>query len=231
MRIGIRKYYKIYLLSLIFGSIFGQSISGIVFDSNGIPLAGANIIVSKTNIGTATDVDGSFSFKYNPSDNITIVFSYIGYQTLRNTYSMFDDLTNLKITLIKGNLFGKEVTVLARRREESIKDVPISMVAISESMIRDLGASSLEDLTAVVPNVFSYEEQTTLSFNIRGITGGARNPGMSSAEGVYLDGVIMGRPEFIVTDMVDIKSVEFLRGPQGTLFGRNTVSGDRKSVV
>lgn len=225
MRIGIRKYYKIYLLSLIFGSIFGQSISGIVFDSNGIPLAGANIIVSKTNIGTATDVDGSFSFKYNPSDNITIVFSYIGYQTLRNTYSMFDDLTNLKITLIKGNLFGKEVTVLARRREESIKDVPISMVAISESMIRDLGASSLEDLTAVVPNVFSYEEQTTLSFNIRGITGGARNPGMSSAEGVYLDGVIMGRPEFIVTDMVDIKSVEFLRGPQGTLFGRNTVSG------
>ena len=115
----------------------------------------------------------------------------------------------MQFTLVKGNLFGKEVTVLARRREESIKDVPISMVAINENMIREMGASSLEDLTSVVPNIFTYDEQTALSFNIRGIKGGARNPGMASAEGVYIDGVFMGRPEFISTDIVDMKSVEF----------------------
>jgi len=197
-----------------------QDISGVVYDQNGSPLAGANVIIAGTNSGAATDVDGVFSFPYTPSGNFTLIISYIGYKMVKMDFLPSDPLTNLKFTLIQGKLFGKEVTVFARKREETIKEVPISMVSIREETITDMGATSIEDLTAMVPNVFAYDTQSETGFNIRGITGGARNPGMASAEGVYLDGVVMGRPSFINTDIVDIQSVEFLRGPQGTLFGR-----------
>ena len=222
-----RKSYKkttLFFFSLT-AYIMCQDISGVVYDQNGSPLAGANVIIAGTNSGAATDVDGVFSFPYTPSGNFTLIISYIGYKMVKMDFLPSDPLTNLKFTLIQGKLFGKEVTVFARKREETIKEVPISMVSIREETITDMGATSIEDLTAIVPNVFAYDTQSETGFNIRGITGGARNPGMASAEGVYLDGVVMGRPSFINTDIVDIQSVEFLRGPQGTLFGRNTVSG------
>ncbi|MBC8395398.1 MAG: TonB-dependent receptor [Candidatus Marinimicrobia bacterium] len=222
-----QKSYKTVCILLLFISthIHGQEISGTVKDGLGNPLIGANVIVEGTNLGAAADIDGYFIIPFTPTDDFTISVSYIGFKTLKVTYSKNDPMTHLKFTLIHGKLFGKEVTVLARKREETIKEVPISMVSIRQETIEDMGATSIEDLTAAVPNVFAYDTQLETGFNIRGITGGARNPGMATAEGVYLDGVIMGRPNFISSDIVDLQSVEFLRGPQGTLFGRNTVSG------
>lgn len=217
--------YFILSIFIITSNIFSKEVSGTVSDNEGVGLAGANVLIVGTDMGTATDVSGHFVIHHEQSSQFELRFSYIGYEQQSIIINPNDIPAELNIILSRKELFGKEVTVMARRREESIKDVPVSMVAISEDMIREIGASSLEDLTYVVPNVFTYEEQTATSFNIRGITGGARNPGMATAEGVYIDGVLMGRPEFIATDMVDIKSVEFLRGPQGTLFGRNTVSG------
>lgn len=205
--------------------IMCQDISGVVYDQNGSPLAGANVIIVGTNSGAATDVNGVFSFPYTPSENFTLIISYIGYKMVKMDFSPSDSLANLKFTLVQGKLFGKEVIVLARKREETIKDVPISMISIRQETIEEMGATSIEDLTVAVPNVFAYDTQSETGFNIRGITGGARNPGMATAEGVYLDGVIMGSPNFIASEIVDFQSVEFLRGPQGTLFGRNTVSG------
>ncbi len=218
-------YYFTIIFSLIPYNLFSQDISGVVYDHDGSPLAGANVIVDGTNSGAATDVNGVFSFSYTPDGEFTIIISYIGYKTVSRTFNPNDPLSNMKFMLVQEKLFGKEVTVLARKREEAIKDVPISMISIREETIEEMGATSIEDLTAVVPNVFAYDTQSETEFNIRGITGGARNPGMATAEGVYLDGVIMGRPNFIASDIVDFQSVEFLRGPQGTLFGRNTVSG------
>ena len=222
-----RKSYKkttLFFFSLT-AYIMCQDISGVVYDQNGSPLAGANVIIVGTNSGAATDVNGVFSFPYTPSGNFTLIISYIGYKMVKMDFSPSDSLANLKFTLVQGKLFGKEVTVLARKREETIKDVPISMISIRQETIEEMGATSIEDLTVAVPNVFAYDTQSETGFNIRGITGGARNPGMATAEGVYLDGVIMGSPNFIASEIVDFQSVEFLRGPQGTLFGRNTVSG------
>jgi len=218
-------FHFILFFPFISAFLLGQEISGIVTNQDGTPLSGANIIVEGTSSGAAADMDGVFTFPYSPSKEFTIAVSYIGYQTTRQTFQKDDLATNIHFVLIRGKLFGNEVTVLARKREEMIKEVPISMVSLREETITDMGATSIEDLTAAVPNVFAYDKQSENGFTIRGITGGARNPGMATAEGVYLDGVVMGRPNFISTDVIDIQSVEFLRGPQGTLFGRNTVSG------
>ena len=207
-------------------SIYGQSVTGLVTDEKGIRLIGANVYIEGTEFGGATDSKGRFHIESIPPADFVLVVTYIGYQSQRLSLSLSDDLTALTITLIAGELFGQEVVVTARKREETIKEVPISMVAIQEDMIKDLGATSLHELVALVPNVTIVEGQSSIDdFNIRGIAGGARNPGFGSAEGVYLDGVIMGRPGFINFDIVDMQSVEFLRGPQGTLFGRNAISG------
>ena len=200
-------------------------VSGLVTDQNGRPLPGANIIIEGTEIGSASDTEGRFSFTYDTDEEFVIVVSYIGYGSYRQTYESGDDLTDLTIVMDQGNLFGQEVTVMARKKEEAIKEVPISMVAMRKETIEDMGATSIEDLTVMVPNVFVREDPDVASFTIRGIEGGARNPGMGTTEGIYLDGIVMGRPNFIITDVAEMESVEFLRGPQGTLFGRNTISG------
>ncbi len=191
-------------------------VSGVVTDQDGVPLSGANIMIEGTTTGSASDTEGRFSFTYEADGEFIIVVSYIGFSSYRQTHGAGDSVTDLTIVLDQGNLFGQEVTVMARKKEETIKEVPISMVAMRKETIEDMGATSIEDLTVMVPNVFVRENPHVDNFNIRGIAGGARNPGMGTTEGVYLDGIVMGRPDFIILDIADMESVEFLRGPQGT---------------
>ncbi len=214
----------IFIFSMV-NILMAVEISGIVTDQDGVPLPGANIMIEGTATGSASDSDGRFLFTYQADGDFIIVASYIGFSSYRQTYGAGDIVSDLTIVLGQGNLFGREVTVMARKKEEAIKEVPISMVAMRKETIEDMGATSIEDLTTMVPNVFVREDPDVDSFTIRGIEGGARNPGMGTTEGVYIDGIVMGRPDFIVLDVADMESVEFLRGPQGTLFGRNTISG------
>jgi hypothetical protein len=107
--------------------LIAVDVNGIVTDQDGRSLPGANIMVEGTNIGSASDSDGRFTFQYDPDGDFVIVVSYIGYSSYRQTYKDSDGLTDLTIVLDQGNLFGQEVTVMARKKEETIKEVPISM--------------------------------------------------------------------------------------------------------
>ena len=133
--------------------LMAVDVNGIVTDQDGRPLPGANIIVEGANIGSASDSEGRFSFQFEPEGDFVIVASYIGYSSFRQTYQAGDALMDLTIVLDQGNLFGQEVTVMARKKEETIKEVPISMVAMRKETIEDMGATSIEDLTVMVPNL------------------------------------------------------------------------------
>jgi len=117
----------------------------------------------------------------------------------------------------------EEVVVTAQKRTENLQDVPIAVSAIAEDRIEQLHASRLSDLTAVAPN-FSVEKANGTVY-IRGVGGGGRNIGFGGRAGVYLDGVYIGQAAALNQSLLDIDHVEVLRGPQGHLFGRNTVSG------
>lgn len=122
----------------------------------------------------------------------------------------------------------EEVVVTARKRQESLQETPVAITAMTGDQLAAQGLQSTADLRAVVPNVDIYGGNgTTGSANIfiRGV--GARNTGVNydSGVGIYLDGVYLSRPDGAVTDNVDIASLEVLRGPQGTLFGKNTTGG------
>ena len=130
--------HLVFILSMT-NLLLAIEVSGIVTDQNGRPLPGANIIIEDTEIGSASDTEGRFYFTYDTDEELVIVVSYIGYGSYRQTYESGDDLTDLTIVLDQGNLFGQEVTVMARKKEEAIKEVPISMVAMRKETIEDMG--------------------------------------------------------------------------------------------
>lgn len=120
----------------------------------------------------------------------------------------------------------QEVVVTARRRAESMQDVPISVTAIGEAVLDSKGVAVLRDLEFSVPGL-TYTDQGAAfgGFGIRGIFTLVRSTGVESGVGVYVDGVYQGRNSNSNLDLVDVERVEVLKGPQGTLFGRNTISG------
>jgi len=128
----------------------------------------------------------------------------------------------------------EQIVVTARRREERLLDVPVSITAFSGAELENLGTVDITSLNNLVPNVtfeVSRNTNTTLTPFIRGV--GQQDPvaGFEQGVGVYIDGVYLNRPQGAVIDIYDIDRIEVLRGPQGTLYGRNTIGGAIKYVT
>jgi len=125
------------------------------------------------------------------------------------------------------NLVMEEITVTAQKRAQSLQDVPISVQAITESTIRELGATILTDLEASAPSLQTggVVGSSNQQMGIRGIVDYSRNTGIDARMGIYIDGVYQGRSYTSDQPLLGLERVEILRGPQGTLFGKNTVSG------
>lgn len=126
------------------------------------------------------------------------------------------------------------ITVTARRREESLQDVPLSVSAVSGEELERTGAVDIIAIADVSPNVtleVSRGTSSTLSAFIRGV--GQQDPvaGFEAGVGIYVDDVYLNRPQGAVLDLIDVERVEVLRGPQGTLYGRNTIGGAVKYVT
>ena len=120
-----------------------------------------------------------------------------------------------------------EVIVTAQRREENLQAVPVSATVFTAAAINDNQAISIRDMADKIPN-FSYTDTTSLSnpfITIRGIFSNVFNAGVEAGFGSYVDGVYMGRSSAFDTDTADVAQMEILRGPQGTLFGKNTIAG------
>jgi iron complex outermembrane receptor protein len=126
------------------------------------------------------------------------------------------------------------IVVTARRRAETLKDVPIAVTAITGAQLAKSGAIDITDVAQSAPNVtleVSRGTNSTLSAFIRGV--GQQDPvaGFEQGVGIYLDDVYLNRPQGAVMDIYDVERIEVLRGPQGTLYGRNTIGGAVKYVT
>jgi iron complex outermembrane receptor protein len=119
----------------------------------------------------------------------------------------------------------EEVIVTARKREETLQETPIAVSAFNSDMLRAAQIINVDGLTHVVPGLSRREGRKTADLNIRGI--GTRAPGIEAepAVGVYVDSVYIPRNDAQLVDVLEMESVQVLRGPQGTLFGKNTAGG------
>jgi len=121
----------------------------------------------------------------------------------------------------------EEIVVTAQKRQQNIMDVPIAVSAVTGKQIEQAGIKDIFDLQQNVPSLIVGQSQTatTSNFSIRGIGSTSNNFGVESAVGLYVDGVYRSRQSSMINDLVDVEAVEVLRGPQGTLFGKNTPAG------
>ena len=118
----------------------------------------------------------------------------------------------------------EEIIVTATKRAESLQDVPISVSAVQGDKIQDAGIPNMAALADFVPNLFISDAPVSTNIYMRGM-GSSNNQAFEQSVGMYIDGVYMGRGRQYRAPFMDIERVEVLRGPQGTLFGRNTVAG------
>ncbi|MDT6920277.1 MULTISPECIES: TonB-dependent receptor [Pseudomonas] len=118
------------------------------------------------------------------------------------------------------------VTVTTRRREESSQDVPTPMSVVSGQNLETQRVYRIQDLQQLVPSVnVAYMHARQSSVSIRGLGNNPASDGLEGSVGLYIDNVYLGRPGMAVFDLMDIEQLEVLRGPQGTLFGKNTTAG------
>lgn len=120
----------------------------------------------------------------------------------------------------------EEITVTARKREESLQDIPVAVSAMGADALREKGVQSIEDMAGRVPgfqiNMFSNSEPDIF---MRGIGTDIESAGAAGAIGVFVDEVYISRGAGVTADLFDLQRVEILRGPQGTLYGKNVVGG------
>lgn len=222
---------RILLISLslfLFGNIaIAQSIiRGIVLDSSGQPLVGATVIIKTTNIYVVTSEMGEFKLDYSNTYPIEIQINFVGFKELNST--LIAEPTALLEFKLEDDLELAEVLITARRRTEEIQKVPISISVVGGPKIEETGSFNVNRIKELVPTVQLYSSNprnTTLNIRGLGSTFGLTNDGIDPGVGFYVDGVYFARPAATALDFVDIEQIEVLRGPQGTLFGKNTTAG------
>lgn len=126
-----------------------------------------------------------------------------------------------------GATASDEIIVTATRRETALQDVAIAVTPVTAELIQNSGIRDLQDLTSVAPALqFNVSEnESSATARLRGIGTQGSNPGLESAVGIFVDGVYRARNGVALTDLGEVSQIEVLRGPQGTLFGKNTSAG------
>ncbi|MGB1158397.1 MAG: TonB-dependent receptor [Porticoccaceae bacterium] len=123
-----------------------------------------------------------------------------------------------------------EIVVTAQKRAQSLQDVPVSVAAVDAEKISDAGIVDLQGLSEFVPNFTINETGISTTITVRGISSGI-NSGFEQSVGMYNDGVFYGRDQLARVPMLDMERVEVLRGPQGILFGKNSIAGAVSQVT
>jgi len=120
-----------------------------------------------------------------------------------------------------------EVLVTAQKRVQNAQKVPVALSSFSGDRLHELGVTDVIDLQTSAPSLIVSNTQTeaTTNYSIRGVGTSGQNFGLESSVGLYVDGVYRTRQSSTINELIDIEAIEVLRGPQGTLFGRNTPSG------
>ena len=118
----------------------------------------------------------------------------------------------------------EEIIVTAQKRQETLQDVPISVSVLGSELMSKASLNNIEDIQHYVPNLQMTETGISTQMYVRGI-GSGNNQGFEQSVGMYIDGVYYGRQQLIRAPFFDLERIEVLRGPQGVLFGKNTIAG------
>ncbi len=206
--------------------LFAQLTGRVVNDNNeGIPFASISIKTSSK--GIVTDSLGRFTLTITQKFPVILVVSSTGFAT--REYIVKENNQNDNVLIQLQSLFQKDTVVItSRRRKEVLQDVPIPITVIGGKQVEDAGAFNVNRVKELIPSVQLYTSNPrNTGVNIRGLGSpfGLTNDGLDPGVGIYVDGVYYARPAAATFDFIDVDQIEVLRGPQGTLYGKNTTAG------
>ncbi len=118
-----------------------------------------------------------------------------------------------------------EIIVTTTKREETLQDVPISVGVVTGDVVKEFGLQGFEEIENYIPNLSIQETLASYSIRIRGFGSGVSQLSFVSAVGIFMDGVYCGRSRCFQNPLFDVERIEVVRGPQGALFGKNTIAG------
>jgi iron complex outermembrane recepter protein len=208
------------------------SISGTVRDSSGASIPGATVRVVSEDTGATveavTDAQGTYRTADLTPGRYRLEATLDGFDPIVRPVELDGSQTPpIDVTLTPARI-NEGVVVTARRIEEEAQEVPIPLSVVSGTQMENAGAFNVNRLKELIPTVQFYSSNPRNSaINIRGLGApfGLTNDGIEPGVGLYIDGVFYARPAAATLDFLDVERIEILRGPQGTLFGKNTTAG------
>lgn len=219
----------LFVLSLFtFSSIaYGQAVlTGVVKRVDGTEVPHATVKIRGTKIATSANEKGEFKISPAPEVPFYLQISAVGFKA-QDFQVLQINPEPLVLTLVEDAQLD-QIVVTSRRRSEVLQEVPIPITVIGGQAAENAGAFNVNRLKELVPSVQLYASNarnTTLNVRGLGSTFGLTNDGIDPGVGFYVDGVYHARPAATATDFIDVEQIEVIRGPQGTLFGKNTTAG------
>ncbi len=220
------------LLPVVAAAQAAGVIAGVVRDSSGgaVPGSSVKLVNEDTNAETEafTDERGGYRFEGLAAGRYRVEAALDGFETSIRRLTLADGQTVTSDAELQPARFSQSVVVTARRVEEQAQEVPIPVSVVRGDLVADAGAFNVNRLKEMLPTVQFYSTNPrNSSINIRGLGApfGLTNDGIEPGVGLYIDGVFYARPAAATLDFLDVDQVEVLRGPQGTLFGKNTTAG------
>jgi iron complex outermembrane recepter protein len=195
--------------------------SGKVRDDQSNAVAGASVSILNTHSGTVSDKQGNFEIKDVPAGSYILHISAVGFADVNKEISKTNN-QSVEIVLPRSSVHLDEVIVSAQKREELLQQLPLSIAAFSARKTEQYRLWNTKDITAIVPNLYSANsgDQRNVT-SVRGITSTSYDPAVAT----YIDGVNQFNLDTYIAQLFDIERIEVLRGPQGTLYGRNAMGG------
>ncbi|MEQ1910724.1 MAG: TonB-dependent receptor [Vicinamibacterales bacterium] len=208
------------------------TVTGVVRDSSGGAIPGATVQLrvegSNTPREATTDAQGVFEISGLAAGQYEVSAALDGFDTSTVRVSVIAGQSIPADVTLSPARFSQSVVVTARRTEEVAQDVPIPVSVVRGDLVADAGAFNVNRLREMLPTVQFYSSNPrNTAINIRGLGApfGLTNDGLEQGVGMYIDGVYFARPASATLDFLDVEQVEVVRGPQGTLFGKNTTAG------
>lgn len=220
-----RKFYLSAVCMFISACAFSQraTLTGRITDKGSRPVSGASVFLLNTNFATVSNTEGSFEITNISQGDYTIAISAIGYAAVNEKVHVAKGSnTPVNIALADATNQLEAVVVTAEKKEENLQNIPSAISALTSKNINEYRLWNTRDLTAIVPNLYAGNPGDGRNVtSIRGITSSSYDPAVTT----YIDGVNQFTLDTYIPQLFDVERIEVLRGPQGTLYGRNAMGG------
>ena len=221
------KQFSLLFSFFIFLSINTKSqevFRGKLTNAKNLPITNASISVLNANTNAITDSEGNFKLKLPTAGNYQLEISHINFASIHPIIKV-ENNKNAAVTvfILEASLNTlDELVVTAQKREELIQKIPSSITALNAKQINAFGIWNTKEITGIIPNLYSADPGDGRDVtSVRGIATSSYDPSVAT----YIDGVNQFSLDTYIPTLFDIERIEVLRGPQGTLYGRNAMGG------